>query len=379
MLVLLFWMSFGICLYVYVGYPLMIFLVGLASKPKTLRQDYEPKVSIIIAAHNEEKHIREKIENTLSLIYARKKLEVIVASDGSTDRTAAIAREYVDRGVVVLDFKVNRGKTAVQNDGVKRSTGEIIIFMDAASMSNPQALKRMVRHFDDPRIGCVAGRIEYVNKEQNMVGASQGLYWKYEQMLKKFESRLGALVGVDGPLYAVRREAYTELSDDMVSDLVTPLVAREKGWKVVLEPDAVALEETTKESLNEFATRRRIVVRSMLVIQNFLRPSHLLKNPFLSFQLFSHKLLRWNIGLFAIFMFVSCIFLYQRPFYLVLALGQTAFYFLALLGYMAAGQKIKVFLLIVPYYFVLVNAAAFSGIVAFLNGERIITWQPSRE
>jgi len=357
----------------------LVFLLGLTAKSKQLREEYEPKVSIIIAAHNEEKHIREKIENTLSLAYPRNKLEVIVASDGSTDRTAAIAREYVDRGIVVLDFKVNRGKTAAQNDGVKRSTGEIIVFMDAASMSNPHALKKMVRHFADPRIGCVAGRIEYVNRDQNMVGASQGLYWQYEQTLKKFESRLGALVGVDGPLYAVRRKAYAELPDDMVSDLVTPLVARERGWQVVLEPDAVALEETTKESMNEFATRRRIVVRSMLVIQNFLRPSHLLENPFLSFQLFSHKLLRWNIGLFAILMFISSILLYQSPFYLALALGQTVFYFLALLGYMAAGQKIKLFLLVVPYYFVLVNAAAFSGIVAFLNGERIITWQPSRE
>jgi cellulose synthase/poly-beta-1,6-N-acetylglucosamine synthase-like glycosyltransferase len=167
--------------------------------------------------------------------------------------------------------------------------------MDAASICSPEALRKIVRHFGDPGIGCVAGLIKFVNRVGNLTGASQSLYWKYELALKRMESRIGALVGVDGPLYAVRRDAYENLSDDMISDLVTPLLIREKGLGVVLEPEAVALEDTTTRSSNEFGTRRRIVVRGMLGLARVARLLNVAKYGFLSIQILSHKILRWGI------------------------------------------------------------------------------------
>lgn len=376
---ILFWVGAGACLYVYFGYPLLVYALGLLRGPGPVYERHEPGVSIIISAYNEEKHIREKLENTLELDYPEEKREIIVGSDGSSDATVDIAMQFADRGVRVLDFETNRGKTAVQNDCVHQASGEALVFMDAASMCNREALRNLVRHFSDPTIGCVAGRIEFVDRAGNLVGASQGLYWKYEQALKRMESRIGALVGVDGPLYAVRRNAYVELADDMISDLITPLLVREQGLSVVLEPEAVALEDATKDSSGEFATRRRVVARGMLGLARIAHLLNFAKYGFLSLQILSHKILRWCVGSFAIIMFASSVVLYSQPMYAALAAAQAVFYLLAAIGFATVLTGFRPLFLTIPYYFVLVNVAALAGIFSFLRGERIVAWKPTRD
>jgi len=376
---ILFWVGAGTCLYVYFGYPLLVYALGMLRSRGPVYERHEPGVSIIISAYNEEKHIREKLENTLALDYPEEKREIIVGSDGSSDATADIARQFADRGVEVLDFETNRGKTAVQNDCVRKATGEVLVFMDAASMCNVEALRKIVRHFGDPEIGCVAGRIEFVDRVGNLIGASQGVYWKYEQALKRMESRIGALVGVDGPLYAVRRDAYVELADDMVSDLVTPLLIREQGLSVVLEPDAVAFEDATKDSSGEFATRRRVVARGMLGLARIAHLLNFIKYGFLSLQILSHKILRWCVGLFALLILGSSVALFAQPAYALLACAQVFFYAMAAVGFATAGTRFRSLPIVVPYYFVLVNAAALAGIFSFLKDEKITAWKPVRD
>lgn len=195
-----------------------------------------PHISMIIPAYNEARDIGKKIENTLSLDYPKDKMEVLVGCDGSTDETKEIVEKYAEQGVQLIDFNTNQGKTAVQNDLVKISKGEILVFTDAASFLHPNALKALVRNFADERVGCVGGRMEFVNTSSNITTQSQGIYWRYESKMRELESNLGRLIGVDGPLYAIRRDCYVPLRNHIISDLITPLLVIAQGKRSFWSP-----------------------------------------------------------------------------------------------------------------------------------------------
>jgi len=338
-----------------------------------------PKVSIIIAAYNEEKNIEKKIQNTLSLEYPKDMIEILVGSDGSTDKTIYLARKHINQGVLFFDFRKNRGKTAVQNDLVKYSDGEILIFTDAASFLTKNALNEIVQNFADNRVGCVAGRMRFVDTESNLITQSQGVYWRYELKMRELESRLGGLIGVDGPLYAVRRDCYVPLANNVISDLITPLLVLAQGKKVVFESGAVVEEDPTRRTDQEFNTRRRITLRGLTGLFTHSELLNPWKNPLLSIQVFFHKVLRWFVGPLIILNILACVALANYLFFKIVLSIYLIFFLAAILGWVAERFGVKAWVLTVPYYFSLVNMAATMGIVDFFRKKRATTWKTVRD
>lgn len=377
-LVFIFALTISLCISTFALYPLVIWLFGRLMTFEPRSSDTLPSVSIIIPAFNEGKDIAKKLENTLALDYPGEKLEILVGSDGSTDQTEEFVRQFEERGVRLFAFQENRGKTAVQNDLVAQSRGEILVFTDAASFLNRTSVLKLVRSFADQRIGCVAGKMRFIGTDANLTTRSQGLYWKYEVWIRELESRLGSLIGVDGPLYAVRRDCYIPLEPHIISDLVTPLLVREMGKKVVLEEEAIVDEEPTGKPGQEFSTRRRITLRGLVGLSGHRSLLNPFQHLWLTFQLVFHKLIRWFVGPLLLLNFVTCLALSGHRFFLVMIAGHLVFYLLGGLGWVAARLGVRARVLSVPYYFCLVNIAATRGILDFVMRKRVVAWKPVR-
>jgi len=358
---------------------MIIWLAGKVFPLNIRKAEIYPYVTMIIPAYNEAKNIEKKILNTLSLEYPKSKIEILIGSDGSYDETANIVSKYADKGVKFYDFKVNRGKTAVQNDLVEHSKGEILIFTDAASFLLPDAVKMIVRKFVDERVGGVAGKMRFTDTDTNLTTQSQGIYWRYEVAIREMESRLGSLIGVDGPLYAIRRKCYVALGHNIISDLMTPLLVLEQGKKIVLEPDALVDEDPTAKTKQEYSTRRRITLRGLtglFTYKNLLNP---IKHPMLAFQIFFHKILRWFVGPLVILNGLTCLGLTDYRFFKLFLTMYVLFFVAAAIGWVAESIGKKARFLSVPYYFTLVNFAATMGIIDFLRKKQAISWTPVRK
>ena len=357
---------------------MIIWVIGKVFSLKVRKADITPFVSVIISAYNEGKNIEKKILNTLALDYPREKIEILVGSDGSTDETASVVKKYDGQDVAFFNFQMNRGKTAVQNDLVVQAKGEILIFTDAASFLPENAIRKIIRNFSDNRIGCVAGRMRFVDTNTNLTTESQGFYWRYEVKIRELESFIGNLIGVDGPLYAVRRQNYIPLEHNMISDLMTPLLVLEQGKKVVLESDAIVNEAPTVHTGQEFNTRRRITLRGLIGIFSHNRLLNPLKHPVLAFQIFFHKVLRWFVGPLVIINFLVCLVLSGIWFFKLFLMLYALFFMVAGFGWALEklGKKITIFK--VPYYFSLVNCAATMGILDFFRKKQAISWKPVR-
>jgi len=373
---------FGI-FYVYFGYALLLGAVSFFHRRRVvLDEAYQPTVAIIIAAYNEEAVIGEKIENSLKLEYPREKREIIAFSDASSDRTDKIVESYTDQGVKLLRIEGRKGKTYCQNEAVKIATGEILVFSDANSMYQPDAINKLVRHFADERVGCVAGELRYRGGGEAVEG--ERTYWRYDQTLKRLESKVSSLVTANGAIYAVRKNFYEPLQADVISDFVEPLRIAQKGYRVIYEPEAVAWETTAKDPKKEFQRRVRIVTRS---VHSLLRGKSLLGllNPFrygfFSIQLWSHKVLRWFSGIFLVLILVLNIPLVEHSWiYAVTMAGQGFFYLLALWGFTSEKvlERQAPKLPHVAYYFCLSCYAMLKGVYLGLRGRTMVTWQPSR-
>lgn len=367
-----------LCLSTYAFYPVVIWLAGKLVPLKPHKKDIAPHVSIVIPAYNEAKNIEKKMRNTMSLDYPKGKVEILVGSDGSHDETITLAKQFATQKVRIFEFHENRGKTAVQNDLAKESTGDILIFTDAASFLPPDALIKLVRNFADDRIGCVAGRLRFVGADSNLTTQSQGLYWGYEIKIRELESRIGSLIGVDGPLYAIRRDCYVPLEHNLISDLISPLLVLKQGKKVILEPEAVVDEEPTVRTGQEFATRRRITLRGLVGITAHLGLLNPFKHPLLSFQILFHKVLRWTVGPLVLINGFACIALAGRFFFRWMLVIYLVFILAAVLGLIAERMGIRAKILRVPYYFSLVNLAATMGLIDFFKRKQAVTWTPVR-
>ena len=370
-----------IIFYIYFGYPVILILLGFLKRSELFKKgDNIPKVTLIITAHNEGKIIRQKIENSLSLDYPKEKLEIIVASDGSTDDTDEIVAEYENWGVKLEPLVERRGKTAAQNDAVSNSSGEVIVFSDANAMYAKDAIKKLVRNFDDKRVGCVCGELKYTNLSESVAGKSESLYWKYEKFLKRKESQISSLLGVTGSIYAVRRALYVPLKQDIISDFVEPLEIVRNRHKVVYEPEAISFEKASADMKTEFERKTRIVTRSIRGLFNERELLNPFKYGIFSIQLISHKLLRWTVPLFLIGLFVSNLFLWDNGnVYRSLLIFQIVFYLSALVGWLfeLIGSQIKLFY--IPYYFCMVNLAALIGWFKYLTRQKEVIWDTVRK
>lgn len=380
---ILFWLSLFLIFYAYVGYPLLITLLSLLIHNRVKQKEIEPPVTLLITAFNEEKDIARKIENSLSLDYPKDKLEIVVASDGSTDATDEIVRSFANNeaGVPVVLHRVEGrvGKTATQNSAVKVCRGEIIIFSDAASMYDRNAIRAFVRNYADPDVGAVSGMYTYEVVEGASTGLATKIFWNLENFIKSRQTKIKTITGCCGCIYSLRRELYTDLPATIISDLVEPLMILQKGYRIAFEPDANALEETAGKSVDEFKMRIRVIVRGMTGMLYARKLYNPFKYPFVAFQLISHKVMRWLVPVFCIVAFVTnAILAGSSLLYLFLFLGQILFYLLALMGFFLEKKGIHKKVFYLPLYFCIVNIAALISMFKVLKGENIVTWQTQR-
>src|ERR1700761_4692487 len=259
-----FWIAALLLFYVYAGYPLLLAVIGLFVRSRRPEPGYCPRLSVLIAAYNEEEAIERKLQQTLALEYPADKIEVLILSDCSTDRTDEIVKSYPDSRVRLIRMTDRRGKTHAQNQGIKQANGEVIIFSDATAVYHPKALAYMAGNYQDATVGAVSGRYKYFDPtEESVTGLGSMAFWNYENLIKKMQSRIRTITGCCGCIYSVRKAAYTELPADIISDLVQPLQAIKKGYRVVFEDRALAYEETTQSTAEEFSMRVRVVTRAM--------------------------------------------------------------------------------------------------------------------
>ena len=370
-----FWTALGLVAFAYVGYPLLIAAAARVVGRPPRRADVTPSVTILVPAYNEEHVIAQKLESCLALDYPRHKLQLLVISDGSTDRTNAIAASYADRGVELLAFDHNRGKLAVLREGVARATGEIVVFSDAATLLAPDSVRLLVRSFADPRVGCVSGLYRVVRPEAARLGHEEGFYWRYETFIKRAESDLWSILGAHGALYAIRRELFPDLEPNTINDdYVIPLKIAARGYRAVYEPAAVASEEATE--MAGFSRRVRIAVGNIQQLRYlglFLWPPR----PWLLFGFVAHKGLR----LFGPFLLLAALVLncfLPGPPYLAALIAQAAFYALAFLGWLLGDRAARRRAFKLPYYFCMVNAAYLVGFVRVLTGAGLGEWNVRR-
>jgi cellulose synthase/poly-beta-1,6-N-acetylglucosamine synthase-like glycosyltransferase len=259
---IIFWLSVAALGYAYIGYPLLLWCVSRLRARVVKRGACTPTVSVIITAYNEERDLRGKLENTLALDYPKDKLEIIVASDCSSDRTDDIVREFAAQGVRLHRQSVRAGKTAAQNAAVELAQGEIILFSDATTLYAPNVLRAITPNFADREVGCVAGRLIYIDPSETSVGQAAKSYWGYETFLKRHESRVWSLIGASGCLYAVRRAAYVPLYPEACSDFIIATKMVEQNLRAVYEPDAVCTEETNNRADQELRMRVRVITQT---------------------------------------------------------------------------------------------------------------------
>jgi cellulose synthase/poly-beta-1,6-N-acetylglucosamine synthase-like glycosyltransferase len=375
---IVFWFAALLLFYVYAGYPLLLAVVGMFVRRRRPDAGYCPHISVLIAAYNEEEAIERKIRQTLALEYPPEKLEVLVLSDCSTDGTDEIVNAFPDGRVRLVRMPERRGKTHAQNFGVQQAKGEIIVFSDATAIYQSKALLYLACNYQDASVGAVSGRYQYFDPgEQSPTGMGSVAFWSYENLIKKLQSRIRTITGCCGCIYSVRKTAYTELPADIISDLVQPLQAIRKGYRVVFEDRALAYEETTQSTAEEFAMRVRVVTRAMrglLSVSDLLQPW---KFAWPAFQLWSHKIMRWMVPLFLITLFAANLMLFDFPLYRLTLAAQLFFYAAALLNLLLPLHR-QWKPLGIPLFFCTLNAAALVSMIEICRGRKYVTWQTVR-
>jgi len=370
-----FWILLGLVGFAYVGYPLLLAALVRLARREPKGADITPTVTLLIPAYNEEHALAAKLDSCLALDYPRDRLQILVLSDGSTDGTNAIASRYGSQGVELLAFEENRGKLAVLRDGLARARGEVVVFSDAASRLMPDSLRRLVRPFADPHVGCVSGVYRVLRPEAAQLGGEEDFYWKYETFIKRCESDLGSILGAHGSLYAIRRELCPDLTRVTINDdYEIPVRIVAGGHRAVYAPDAVACEEAAE--MGGFSRRVRIAVgnfQQLRLLGLLLWPPR----PWLTFEFVAHKLLRLLGPLCLVGALVLNVFL-PGPLYFALLVAQAAFYGLALLGWLVGGRRLRVPLLKLPCYFCMINAAYVVALARLLTGSGGVRWNAPR-
>lgn len=377
---LAFWISVGVLTYTYFGYAVFWAVLARVKGKAVVRKDSTPSVSIIIAAYNEEEDLARKLENTLALSYPKSNLEIIVTSDGSTDRTDEIAKSFASRGVKLHRQSQRLGKTAAQNAAVSVAHGEIVLFSDATTHYPPDLLANLLLPFADPSVGCVTGRVVYSKQHDTAIGRGTNSYWNYEFFLKSQESSVCSLIGVCGCMYAVRKSAYIPLYNEACSDFVIATTMVRQGLRAVFESGAVCFEEPNVRATKELAVRVRIITQTYADLWRNREMFNPFRYPLFSIQLLSHKVLRYAAPLFLIIMLATTAFLSQfGVFYLAAFLIQVVFYLSGALAWVMETAGVTVRALAVPQYFLVTNVASILAAIKLLQGERYVRWEPVRE
>jgi cellulose synthase/poly-beta-1,6-N-acetylglucosamine synthase-like glycosyltransferase len=374
---LIFWLSAAWVVYVYAGYPLLVLLLRKVIPRPVRKQPYEPRVTIVTAAFNEERHIAATIANKLALDYPAGKLEIIVVSDGSTDRTDELVRSFEARGVTLMRQGPRAGKTAALNLALQSATGDIVVFSDANSIYAPDALRHLLANFSDPAVGYVTGKMVYVNPDGSNVGDGCTAYMRYENLLRASETAIGSIVGVDGGVDAVRRSLYIPMRADQIPDFVLPLQVVRQGYRVVYEPEALLQENSLSRVEDEFRMRVRVTLRALWALWDMRKLLAPWNNFLFAWQLWSHKVLRYLVFIPMLALVVTNLVLLDGArVYQAAAVAQIALYVLAAIGILFNGARSLPGAVALASYLVLVNAASLLAFTRFMAGKKQVLWKP---
>ncbi len=378
MLTFLFWLFGLAAIYSYFIYPLVLRVLVVKAGVKSsvgAAHQVTPSVSLIVTAYNEEARIRAKIENSLQLVFDDAAFEIIIASDCSEDATDEIVREYAAQSVRLVRAPERLGKEHAQLCAIKEASGDILVFSDVATEIPADAIQKLVAYFNDPAIGAVSSEDRFISQGGAIAG--EGAYVKYEMWLRRQESKLAGLVGLSGSFFAVRKSLCNEWDIHSPSDFNTALNTAKAGLRAVTAPDVLGFYQDLKDPSKEYQRKIRTVIRGMTGLSRHTEVLGFGKLGFFSFQVISHKLMRWLTPWFLlVFFLLNTLLADNGVFYFLFFLGQLAFYGLAVVAHFLPNlQSISVIKLV--YFFVQVNIALLDASIKFLAGQRMTTWKPS--
>jgi cellulose synthase/poly-beta-1,6-N-acetylglucosamine synthase-like glycosyltransferase len=375
---ILFYLFAVLCAYSYFIYPILLKLIparevvrGVDSAGVEL-----PALSLIITVHNEAGRIREKLENTLQVDYPSDLLEIIIASDFSTDETDSIVESYAEKGIRLVRADERKGKEYAQLCAIKESTGKILVFSDVATNIPQDALRYLAVRFADPKIGALSSEDQFVSNDGSIVG--EGAYVKYEMWLRRLESDRAGLVGLSGSFFAARREVCEDWDICVPSDFNTALNSAKHGLVAITCPEVVGIYQDVKDSSLEYRRKMRTVIRGITAIARHPEVLNPLSMGLFAFQVWSHKIMRWGVPWFmAIFLMLTILLQGQGWVYTFALIAQCIFYGIAIVGWLSLALRQKTLVKII-FFFVQTNLALAQATVSFLSGKRMTVWTPSK-
>lgn len=374
-LTVLFWLAVGTLSYTYLGYPAVMAVLARFWPRAIRRGPISPKVTLLIVAYNEANGLEAKLQDCLALNYPRARLDIVVASDGSTDGTEEVARRYEGQGVSMRAFESRRGKASVLNDVVPGAAGEIVVLADARQRYHRDAVTALVENFHDPAVGAVSGEL-MLDGRATAIGEGVGLYWRYEKFIRGRESRFDSTVGATGAIYAIRKDLFEPIPvDTLLDDVLIPLRACRRGYRVVFETQAKAFDRVAESAEAEFTRKTRTIAGNL---QLFTRERWLWSvwQNRIWFQTVSHKFLRLLAPVFLVLALVTSAGLSgAAPIYRTALVGQLLFYGGALVALFGGGASRVGRWLAVPYVFCLLNWTTVVGVARFLSGAETVTWR----
>jgi len=382
---IVFWIGLLVVFYTYIGYGILMFLLVrikriFKGKRSTGDRAYEPEVSFVVPCYNESEVIASKIQNTLELEYPKDKLKIIIITDGSTDGTPEIVRQY--ENILLLHEDQRGGKSAAENRAMKYVNSPIVIFSDANTILPKEAIREIVKHYADPQVGAVSGEKRIMSKDVDTAsGAGEGVYWKYESFLKRMDSEMSTIVGAAGELFSFRKELFSDLeTDTILDDFMLSMRIAEKGYRVVYEPNAYAMETASASVREELKRKVRICAGGWQSMGRLISVMNPVKNFWLAFQFISHRVLRWSITPVMLLLMLPAngLLFFEHYVYQITFVAQVFFYLCAMIGWYLANRELKVKLLFIPYYFFIMNYAVFAGFIRYVRGEQSAAWERSK-
>ena len=372
----IFWTSVGFMIYAYAGYPLVLMILSLFRNRPVKRAHITPMVSFIITAYNEELRIRDKLDNALAQNYPANCIEIVVASDCSTDHTDSIVKAYDAHGIRLIRATERKGKEAAQKLAVQATSGEILVFSDVGTILPPHGISTIVKNFHDRTVGCVSSVDRFVDSDGKLSG--EGAYVKYEMFLRQLETNVNTLVGLSGSFFAACREVCEPWPEDLQSDFNTLLNAVKLGLRGVSDPDSVGYYKNLADERKEYERKVRTILRGISVLMKSLPMLNPIKYHLFSWQLFSHKLCRWLVPFAMVFAFVSNMLLIPSSAFYQYTFGfQVTFYIMAL-AYLWIQRLPKKDMLRIPSFFLMANLSILDAWYRYARGERILGWEPSK-
>ncbi len=382
MMEIVFWIFMGLIVYCYFGYPLLLMCVAKFFEQPVAKQYIEPTISVVISLFNEEDVIEKKIRNLISLNYPREKVEILIGSDGSNDRTVSIVQQWTKENIQVFDFKERRGKMMTINDLVAKARNEIIVFTDARQVFEKNVLRELTANLADAKVGCVSGELIFSDKD-NPTAKGINLYWNYEKFLRFQESKIHSMLGATGAIYAIRRELYTPVPREVVlDDMFIPLKIIQQGFRAVIDGAAKAYDEVASSPKEEHRRKARTLYGNYQIFGLFKGLFNPFKSP-VALQFFSHKFLRVMVPFMMILVLALNSFMLDQNLYKNVFILQIIFYIMASVGALARYSSHAMLGPIkkacyVPYVFCLLNFSALSGFFRFIFAKQDITWQKAR-